>query len=154
MPELNMQSAQSKSKSKLVICGLASMLCACAATPQAPEASKSGLTCSLPSNCVSSIGNGGMQTLRFVGNPAQAMAALQATLKSFPEASVVRTDTLSLEVIFTTALGFKDQVDFQIDAQAQQVDFRSRSLLGLYDFGKNRARMQEFTACFAKQVPR
>jgi uncharacterized protein (DUF1499 family) len=152
MPELNMQSAQSKSK--LVIYGLASMLCACAATPQAPEASKSGLTCSLPYNCVSSIGSGGMQPLRFVGTPAQAMAALQATLKSFPEATVVRSEPLSLEVVFTTPVGFEDQVDLQIDPQLPRIDFRSRSLIGLIDFGKNRARMQEFTARFAKQVPR
>ena len=93
-----------------------------------------------------------MQPLRFVGTPAQAMAFLQATLKSFPEATVVRSETQLLEVIFTTPLGFKDQVNFQIDAQAQHIDFRSRSLLGLYDFGKNSARMQEFKRRFEQQA--
>lgn len=144
-------------KSKLVVCLFASLLGACAGTsptPQArdtPDPSKSGLTCSLPSNCVSSLG-GGLQPLRLVGTPAQAMAALKATLKTFPEATVVRSETRSLEVIFTTPLGFKDQVNFQIDAQAQHIDFRSRSLLGLYDFGKNSARMQEFKLRFQQQA--
>ncbi len=80
------------------------------------------------------------------------MAVLQATLKTFPEATIVRAGPLSLEVVFTTPVGFKDQVDFQIDAQALRVDFRSRSLLGLFDFGKNRSRMQEFAARFDKQA--
>lgn len=144
-------------KSKLVVCLVASLLSACAGTSQSPQArdasaaTKQDLTCSLPSNCVSSLG-GGMQPLRFVGTPAQAMAFLQATLKSFPEATVVRSETQLLEVIFTTPLGFKDQVNFQIDAQAQHIDFRSRSLLGLYDFGKNSARMQEFKRRFEQQA--
>jgi uncharacterized protein (DUF1499 family) len=93
-----------------------------------------------------------MEPLRFVGTAADAMAVLQATLKAFPEAAIVRSEPLSLEVIFTTPVGFKDHVDFQIDAKALHIDFRSRSLLGLFDFGKNRARMQEFTARFAKQA--
>ena len=84
--------------------------------------------------------------------PAQAMAALQSTLKTFPEATVVHSAPQFLEVIFTTSVGFKDQVDFQIDAQAQHIDFRSRSLLGLYDFGKNRARMQDFKLRFERQA--
>jgi len=93
-----------------------------------------------------------MQPLRFAGTPAQGLAVLQATLKTFPEATVVRSEPLLLGVTFTTPVGFKDQVDFQIDPQAQRIDFRSRSLLGLFDFGKNRSRMLEFTARFDKQA--
>ena len=93
-----------------------------------------------------------MQPLRYVGTPAQAMLALQATLKTFPEATVVHSRPPFLEVIFTTPVGFKDQVDFQIDGQAQHIDFRSRSLFGLFDFGKNRARMQDFKLRFEQQT--
>jgi len=39
-------------------------------------------------------------------------------------------------------------VDFQIDPAAERIDFRSRSLLGLFDFGKNRSRMQDFALRF------
>jgi len=137
---------------------MALLLSACAATPpppvanSAPDSNQPGLTCSLPSNCVSSRGSGAMQPLRFAGTPAQGLAVLQATLKTFPEATVVRSEPLLLGVTFTTPVGFKDQVDFQIDPQAQRIDFRSRSLLGLFDFGKNRSRMLEFTARFDKQA--
>ncbi|MBM3344342.1 MAG: DUF1499 domain-containing protein [Betaproteobacteria bacterium] len=36
--------------------------------------------------------------------------------------------------------------------QAQRIDFRSRSLLALYDWGKNRYRMLAFTSRFEQQV--
>jgi len=53
-----------------------------------------------------------------------------------------------LEVVFTTSLGFRDLVDFRIDAQAQRIDYRSRSSFELFDFGKNRSRMSAFSARF------
>ena len=88
--------------------------------------------------------------MRYKGTPVQALAMLQTTLATFPEAQVVRSKALALEVIFTTPIGFRDQVDFRIDAQAQRIDFRSRSLFGLFDWGKNRSRMQEFATRFER----
>jgi uncharacterized protein (DUF1499 family) len=79
------------------------------------------------------------------------MALLQATLTTFSEATVVRREPMALNVIFTTPVGFRDEVDFRIDAEAQRIDFRSRSLFGLFDWGKNRSRMQEFRARFKQQ---
>jgi len=79
---------------------------------------------------------------------------LQATLNTFPEAKVVRSEDLALEVIFTTPVGFRDQVDFRIDAQTQRIEFRSRSLFGFFDWGKNRSRMQEFATRFEQQSQR
>jgi uncharacterized protein (DUF1499 family) len=145
-------------KAKLTVVILAILLGACAATAPAPSstgAPDSGhpdLACLLPSNCVSSHGNGGLLPLRYAGTPEQAMALLQATLSTFPEASVVRSEPLAMVVIFTTPVGFRDQVDFRIDPQAQRVDFRSRSLFGLFDWGKNRSRMQEFKTRFEQQA--
>jgi uncharacterized protein (DUF1499 family) len=111
------------------------------------------LACTLPSNCVNSLGTGALAPLRFGGTPAQALATLQAALATFPEARVVKSQPLALEVIFTTPIGFRDQVDFRIDAAGGRIDFRSRSLFGLFDFGKNHSRMAEFSARFAKQPP-
>ena len=122
--------------------------------PQATGASETpspDLACTLPSNCVNSLGTGNLLPLRYTGTPAQALATLQATLTKFPEATVVRTEPLALEVIFTTRVGFRDQVDFRIDAQAQRIDFRSRSLFGLFDWGKNRSRMREFATRFEQR---
>lgn len=154
VPELK----SARMNSKFAVLMMAILLGACAATVPAPDATgtpdagNSDLVCLLPSNCVSSRGNGGLLPLLYVGTPAQAMAMLQATLTTFPEATVVRTEPLAMEVIFTTPLGFRDQVDFRIDPQAQRVQFRSRSLFGLFDWGKNRSRMQEFKIRFEKQA--
>ena len=139
---------------------LAVLLGACAATAPpsnstgAPDSGSPDLACPLPGNCVNSRGGGNLVPLRYTGTPTQAMAMLRATLATFPEATIVRAEPLALALIFTTPAGFKDQVDFRIDVQAQRIDFRSRSLFGLFDFGKNRSRMQEFATRFEQQSRR
>jgi uncharacterized protein (DUF1499 family) len=144
-------------KSKHAILTLAFLLGACAATaPQpdrtgTPDSGNPDLACQLPSNCVSSRGNGGLEALPFAGTPSHAMGLLQATLTTFPEATILRSEPLLMMVIFTTPVGFRDQVDFRIDPQAQRIDFRSRSLFGLFDWGKNRSRMQEFKRRFEQK---
>lgn len=146
-------------KTKFAILALAALQGACAATtPSAPVPGPAGaagtdsLACALSSNCVSSRDAAGPAPLRYAGTPAQAMALLQATLKTFPEAAIVRTEALALQVIFTTPAGFRDQVDLRIDPALQRVDYRSRSLFGLYDFGKNGSRMREFKARFEQRA--
>ena len=132
------------------------VLSACA-TPGPPGSdttavNATNLDCLLPSNCVTSAGGGGFAALTYQGTPLQAMALLQATLKHFPEATVIHSDALTLQVIFTTPVGFRDQVDFRINSQDQRIDFRSRSLFGLFDWGKNRSRMQSFTMRFEQEA--
>lgn len=117
--------------------------------PEGPAA----LACALPSNCVNSLG-GDLAPLRFQGPPTQALDALRATLAEFPEAQILKTDGLSMEVVFTTPVGFKDLVDFRINAPAQRIDYRSRSSFGLFDFGKNRSRMSAFSQRFEQNARR
>jgi len=132
---------------------LALLLAGCAAQEAGPEiklganAHPTDMSCPRSSNCVNSLG-GALPALRYTGNAAQGMTLLRATLASHPEASIVRSDPVWLEVIFTTPLGFRDQVDFVLDAESGQINFRSQSLLGRYDFGKNRARMTAFSERF------
>lgn len=128
------------------------LLAACAAPGTKPvdkaDASDADLACLLPSNCVSSLSGNGPEPLRFEGSAEQAMTALKTTLADFPEAKIESAEGNAMAVIFTTAVGFKDRVDFRFDAARQRIDFRSRSLLGLYDFGKNRSRMAVFAERF------
>ena len=128
---------------------LALLLVACASS--APDTSSASpadaLACKLPSNCASSAD--GSTPLRFDGTAVQAMERLHTTLASFPEASIVRAEGMTLEAVFTTPAGFKDVVDFRIDPALQRIDYRSRSTFGLYDFGKNRSRLQRFAERFA-----
>jgi uncharacterized protein (DUF1499 family) len=118
----------------------------------AADARPADLSCQRTSNCVNSLGSSGLAPLRFAGDARQGMALLRATLAAYPEASIVRGDALWLEVIFTTMLGFRDQVDFVLDARTGEIHYRSKSLLGHYDFGKNRSRMTAFSERFAAQA--
>lgn len=133
-------------KSDFGVLALLVLLGGCAST--APESGSPELTCLIPSNCVSSSETSDLMPLRFAGTRAQALELLRATVATFPEATIVRADPLGLQLIFTTPIGFRDEVDFRIDAEPQRINFRSRSLFGLFDFGKNRSRMREFTTRF------
>jgi uncharacterized protein (DUF1499 family) len=116
--------------------------------PTSRQVNQETLSCTHPGNCVNSFSSYGLEALAFEGNGEQAMALLRATLATFPEATIVSSAPLYLEVIFTTPIGFKDQIEFRIDEPSKRIDYRSRSKIGLYDFNKNRSRMQEFSASF------
>jgi uncharacterized protein (DUF1499 family) len=119
--------------------------CALPGDPNAPTAM--ALACALPSNCVSTL-DGGAAPLRFDGDAAQAMARLRRTLAGYPNARIVRSDATSVDTIFTTTVGFEDEVAFRIDAAQRRIDYRSRSRVGLFDFGKNTSRMRELAQRF------
>ncbi len=135
-------------------CGIAAAAVLLSACASAPDPGSPALTCLLPTNCANSRETGDLVPLRYTGPPTRALELLQATAATFPEARVVKAEPLAVEMIFTTPVGFRDQVDFRVDVQAQRIDFRSRSLFGLFDFGKNRSRMREFTARFEQQSRR
>ena len=116
--------------------------------PSSREVNQETLSCLVPSNCVNSFSSYGLEALAFEGNAEQAMSLLRATLATFPEANIVSSAPLYVEAIFTTTIGFQDQVEFRIDEPSKRIDFRSRSKFGLYDFNKNRSRMQDFMGSF------
>jgi len=137
----------------LLVSGCASQAPAPASSAPTEE-SRTALACIVPTNCVNSLDSGGIGPLRYAGTPTQALAVLRATLAQFPEARIVSADGLAMLVVFTTPQGFRDQVDFRIDAQAQRIDYRSRSSFGLFDFGKNRSRMVAVADRFDKNARR
>jgi uncharacterized protein (DUF1499 family) len=92
--------------------------------------------------------------LEAFGTATQAREALLRTLAAFPQARIVRDEPLYIDVIFTTTLGFKDQVEFITDPQGRRIDFRSRSQIGLWDIGMNRRRMSELRARFEQMQGR
>ena len=143
----------------LLIGSLTAFHCAAEETGSAsktnPDATKEALNCLSTSNCVNSLGGAdSLPPLRFTGSVEDGKAILMTTLAAFPEARIVANAPLLVEAVFTTTLGFRDQVLFRIDAPGQRIDFRSSSNFGLYDFGKNRSRMKEFTARFEKESGR
>lgn len=136
-----------KSSILLSALAIAAALAACASPSEPGRPIEVALACTLPSNCISTI-DGGMAPLRFEGDVSRALARLKRTLEAFPGARIVRIDATTVDTVFTTAAGFQDEVTFRIDPPKQRIDFRSRSRIGLFDFGKNRSRMQEFSERF------
>ncbi len=132
----------------VVAAAAATLLASCSLPSPVPPGDRKALECTLPGSCVDSLGMGSLAPLKYRGTPVQAQAQLERALKTFSEAKISHSEALSTQTIFTTPAGFRDQVDFQIDPVAQRIDFRSRSLFGLFDFGKNRSRMVEFAQRF------
>lgn len=120
------------------------------ALAQGPADMDRRLACPDSPNCVNSLGVGSLAPLAYTGSPEQGMARLRAALAGFADARIDSADASSLTAIFTTRLGFRDEVVFVLDAPRQQIHFRSRSLTGYYDFGKNRSRMQAVAERFAQ----
>ena len=76
------------------------------------------------------------------------------SLAAFEDAHIETADALSVNAVFTTRMGFQDDVEFVFNPSTQQIHFRSRSRVGLFDFGKNRSRMQIVSERFAQAAPR
>lgn len=138
-----------------VVAGLAGAFCVAVARADTPPAAAvpadivQRLACPESPNCVNSLGAGALPAWAYTGRPEEGMARLRDTLAGFAEARIEAADALSLTTIFTTRLGFRDEVVFVLDPVQQRIHFRSRSLLGYYDFGKNRSRMLAVAARFA-----
>ena len=109
------------------------------------------LPCETTSNCVNSASEG-LAPMVYTGDAARGLTLLKATLAHFPEATLTAGGPLRLELIFRTMLGFKDEVVFVLDPAGQKIQFRSRSLMGRYDFGKNRSRMVAVVAQFQAEA--
>ena len=109
------------------------------------------LPCETTSNCVNSASEG-LAPMVYTGDAARGLTLLKATLAHFPEATLTAGGPLRLELIFRTMLGFKDEVVFVLDPAGQRIQFRSRSLMGRYDFGKNRSRMVAVVAQFQAEA--
>ena len=124
----------------LLLTLLLTMLLTLLAPPSSMAQEVEPLPCDSPSNCVNSASEG-LAPLAYAGDATRGLTLLKATLAHFPEATITASGPLRLELIFRTMLGFKDEVVFVLDPAGQRIQFRSRSLMGRYDFGKNRSRI-------------
>jgi uncharacterized protein (DUF1499 family) len=130
---------------------LLTLLLTLLAPPSSMAQEAEPLPCDSPSNCVNSASEG-LTPLVYAGDAARGLALLKATLAHFPEATVTASGPLRVALIFRTTLGFKDEVVFVLDPSGQRIQFRSRSLMGRYDFGKNRSRMVAVVTQFQAQA--
>ena len=135
-------------------------LAGCAAPVTGPDvvqgtrAEATGLSCSLPTKCVSSLGAGRFAPVALDLSGTEALTVLRATLAEYPEARIVDSGPATLVAIFRTPAGFEDEVVFMVDEAGKRLNYRSRSLLGLFDFGKNGSRMAELVMRFERRLAR
>jgi uncharacterized protein (DUF1499 family) len=103
-------------------------------------------------NCVSSQADTAdathyIEPLRFSGPPVPAWAALKVVVQGMERAAIVREEPAYLYAEFTSRLmGYVDDVEFVLDAQAGLIHVRSASRLGRSDFGVNRQRIETVRA--------
>ena len=88
--------------------------------------------------------------IAIAGDARQAWGKLTKIAKSAPRTNIIaeRVDYLYVESK-SAGLGFIDDVEFQLDANANVIHVRSASRLGVRDFDVNRKRIEHIRALFA-----
>ena len=108
--------------------------------------------CPSSPNCVSSLASDEthrVASLRFEGDPENALRRLAQVIEDMPRGHVVGATKDSLHAEFTSlVLRFVDDVDCVVDASSQVIQIRSASRLGYSDFGVNRRRVEAIRAAF------
>ncbi|MEO8484789.1 MAG: DUF1499 domain-containing protein [Betaproteobacteria bacterium] len=106
-------------------------------------------------NCVSTRASDARHAIApfaFAGRADVAWHRLAAAISGTPGSRIVRDDGRYAHAEFTSpALGFVDDVEFQLDPAARAIHVRSASRLGSYDFGVNRARVEALRAAFERE---
>lgn len=114
----------------------------------APVRAASLAPCPQSPNCVSSVEPPDRENyiapLAFQGPPDVAWKVLQETLPTIEGFYEIRWAGVEmLHAVFRTSLfGFKDDVQFLVDAKRSVIQVRSESRIGWFDFGVNRDRLE------------
>jgi uncharacterized protein (DUF1499 family) len=103
-----------------------------------------------------------MDPISYSGSQADAQATLASSTGyvSYPRSNLI-TERAGLRLRIETRspmMSFVDDVEFVIDEERKEIQFRSVARVGAYDFGKNRERMEwvarEFAAATRDQRSR
>ncbi len=90
-----------------------------------------------------------MASLKFTGSADEAREKIIAILKSMPRTRLVKQSEKYLHFeARSLLLRFVDDIEFLIDPEQKQIDFRSASRIGHSDLGVNRDRMETITHIF------
>ena len=108
-------------------------------------------SCPSSPNCVSSITSDERHYIApfaFSGSPEDAVARIREILAGRKDTRILITRSDYLRVEFRTFLGFVDDGEFLVDAEAHCIHVRSASRIGWWDLGKNRRRLEEIRRDF------
>ncbi len=96
-------------------------------------------------NCVSSFSDNPRHRIDpFPVPPSgrESLVLLKDIVKATNGSEILWTSERAFAAIFTTRLGFVDDVQFLLDEKARVIHVRSASRLGYWDLGVNRKRME------------
>ena len=85
--------------------------------------------------------------LAYVENKSKSKLKIENIINEYKSAKIVTNDENYIHVVFTTsAMKFKDDVEFYFDEENEVIHYRSASRIGYSDMGMNRARYDELVA--------
>ncbi|ROH91805.1 DUF1499 domain-containing protein [Stagnimonas aquatica] len=103
-------------------------------------------------HCVSSLASGEQQVapLRYTGAAAAARERLARTIAGLPRYAVLRNEGDYLYASYTSPLmRYVDDLELVFSqSEPGRIEVRSSSRIGYYDFGANRAHVEELRAAF------
>lgn len=90
--------------------------------------------------------------LPFRGDLQQTRNRLLHTIESYPgRVRVISKKDNYIHCVFSTTIGFNDDVEFYLDAENRVVHFRSASRIGYSDMGLNRNRYNTLAALYLRE---
>jgi uncharacterized protein (DUF1499 family) len=138
----------------LVVAAAAFTMAGCGAPSHftKPQSPGSFTACAPAPHCVSSQASPGsfqhVEPFRFDGSASAAHQALSQTLRSDPQATVVKDDGNFLHATFKSTIGFVDDVTFLIKPEEHIIDVKSSSRIGFSDLGVNNRRVERLRKQF------
>ena len=90
-----------------------------------------------------------IEPIRFTGSAGDAIAKIAQIVQGMEGAEIITQSNDYLHIEFTSKImGFRDDTEFYIAGQAQEIQIRSAARLGKSDLGVNRKRMESIRAAF------
>ncbi|MFT7405994.1 DUF1499 domain-containing protein [Zhongshania sp.] len=123
----------------------ATLLLGACSTPQLGVSSGKFQACSFAPHCVSSTESDPKKYIAPIEvNTAQEWQRLQALVLAMPRTKIAVREVNYLHAVTSTdIMGYKDDVELLYTPAKNAVDIRSSSRVGYYDFGINRARLEQ-----------
>ena len=110
--------------------------------------------CPSSPNCLSSLSTGGrhwIAPLALDVSNDKAFQCLKEIIRQTQRATIVADEEMYIRAEFKTALGFVDDVEFELDTGNRSILMRSASRVGYWDLGVNRRRLEAVRAAFNSQ---
>ena len=119
-----------------------------------PNQAKIFNSCPASPNCVSSLADNKQQSIApipYAGERAAVQQKLLDILNSFNRVRIVKLEDSYIRAeVKSLIFGFVDDVEFLINEDRREIDFRSASRVGYSDLGANRRRMEKIRQAFEK----